>query len=147
MTKILIDQFGIDLRKKMAESVCELILGRQIAGVAARGCPEPPLAQVHLMPPPIIERIDLTLDRGRGDSVIHITTADIFGIKNLHVIIRNGNGDRIESGEAVESPAGVGGWCYVTTVRVPSGMSVKIHTSATDNLGGVGTLTSEKMMP
>jgi hypothetical protein len=147
VTKILIDQFGIDLRKRMAASVCELILGRQIVGVIARGCPEPPLAQDHLMPPPVIERIDLTVDSRGSDPVIHITTADIFGVKNLHVILLDGNRDRIESGEALERPAGSGNWCYIPSLRTPSGRAVNIHTIATDNLGGVGTFTSEQAMP
>jgi hypothetical protein len=147
MTKVLIDQFGINLRRKIAVTVCELILGRHIDGVEPRGCPEPPWTQMHLMPPPILESLDLTVDQGRGDPILQITTADIFGIVNLHVMILYGNRNRIESGEAVESPVGSCNWHYVTTFPVPSGTSIRVHLIATDRLGGVGALSADRTIP
>jgi hypothetical protein len=147
MTKVFIDASGIVYRKEMAEAVSEIIKRRYIAGVQACGCTEPPLAQVNLMPPPLIETLDLTIYDGQSNNAILITSSDIFGIVNLHVTIIEAAGNVIESGEAVESFEGSGYWGYITAVSVPSGTSVIVHAAATDSLGGVGTRSAGKRVP
>ena len=147
MTKILIDAFGIALRKQMAETVTEILLTKHITGVRVSGCPEPPLAQLHLMPPPTIDMIDLTIYTGNVDDLILLATSDLFGIRNLHVTIQDDRGNVIESGDAFEEPLGSGVWNYFADVAVPSGTRVIVHAAATDCLGGVGTLRTGAIIP
>jgi hypothetical protein len=147
MTKVLIDRYGIEYRRKIAESVCEIIEVRHISGVTAQGCPAPPLDQLHLMPPPALEKIDLTTYKGRRQNVIQITTSDIFGIGNLRVRIQAENMTLLESGSAVESFVGSGHWNYLTGVSVPSGTSVIVYAAATDCLGGVGARSERIKIP
>ena len=147
MTKVLIDAFGIAYRRKNAEDVCEILMGKHIAGVTARGCPEPPLAQLHLMPPPVIDMMDLTIYEGNVNDLILLAASDLFGIGNIHVTISDEQGNVIESGDAFEEPVGSGIWNYFANVAVPSGATVIVHAAAIDSLGGVGTLRTGATIP
>ena len=147
MTKVFIDAFGIAYRKQIAETVCEIIMGRHIAGVTARGCPEPPLSQVNLMPPPMIEIIDLTIYEGNVNDLILLAASDLFGIWNVHLTISDDQGNIVESGDAVEEPVGSGIWKYFANIAIPSSTSVIVHAAATDSLGGVGTLRTGRTIP
>jgi hypothetical protein len=58
---------------------------------------------------------------------------------SVNVTLRNGQGTLIESGDAVECPAGTGQWNYTATASVASGTSVTAYVTAADRPGGMAT--------
>ena len=89
--------------------------------------------------PPSIELMDFSNYNGQVDSSIQILTADDFGVVSVNVTLRNGQGNLIESGNAVEYPVGTGQWSYMAQSNVASGTSVTAYVTATDRPGGMAT--------
>jgi hypothetical protein len=148
MTKVFLKESVLKYRREMAERVRETIKEKYIAGVRVWSNEEPPLAQVDLLCPPKIEMIDLMIYEGKVHDLILLVTSDDFGIWNLHVTIMDDKGNVIESGNAFqESDDGLGIWDYFTKVSVLSGTPVIAHATATDRLGGVGTLSADTTIP
>ena len=60
------------------------------------------------------------------------------------VTLTDAGGAVLESGAAVETPAGSGRWVYTATAAAPTGTDVRIAVQATDMPGGVGAQEVEK---
>jgi hypothetical protein len=131
MTKVLFDGFILNYQRQMAEIVGEIIKEKFIGG-------ESSLAQVDLLPPPKIERLDLFFYEGLADNLIWIYTSDDFGIVKLHLIFKDETGNLIERGDAIPWPDEPNRWAYVTTGSVPHGTAVTVYAAATDGFGGMG---------
>ena len=127
----------------MAELVRQVIKENFIAGVKSPGVGELPLAQLDLLLPPKIERLDLFFYEGRADNLIWIHTSDEFGIVNLYLIFKDEQGNLIERGDAIPWPDEPNRWGYVTTASVPPGTAVTIYAVATDTLDGVGARSEQ----
>ena len=78
-----------------------------------------------------------------GDSIV-VRASDDFDVVGVRVRLTETEGDAIESGEAVETPAESGRWVYAATVAVGTGTTVRIEVTATDRLGGEGQAQEEK---
>jgi hypothetical protein len=88
---------------------------------------------------PSIELIDFGNYNGQVDSSIQILTADDVGVVSVNVTLRNGQGNLIESGNAVEFPVGTGQWTYTAQSTVASGTSVTAYVTIADRPGGMAT--------
>jgi hypothetical protein len=88
---------------------------------------------------PSIEEVDLSAYHGQAGDPIKLVTSDDFGVVNVHVLIANALGTILESGNAVEAPAGTGHWTYAATAAVAGGTTVTVRVTATDRPGGVAT--------
>jgi hypothetical protein len=76
-----------------------------------------------------------------------VIIGDCQAVGNLHITIRDDQGNIVESGDAFEEPVGSGIWNYFATMAVPSGTHVIVDAFATDSLGGVGTLSEWITIP
>jgi hypothetical protein len=91
---------------------------------------------------PSIKDVDLSAYHGQTGDTIKLITSDDFGVVNVHVVITNALGTILESGNAVEAPAGTGHWSYTATAAVAAGTTVTVKVTATDRPGGVATTTT-----
>ena len=88
---------------------------------------------------PSIELLGFGNYNGQIGSSIQILTADDVGVVSVNVTLKNGQGNLIESGNAVEYPVGTGQWSYTATAAVASGTSVTAYVTAADRPGGMAT--------
>ena len=86
---------------------------------------------------PSVDNVDTSAYQGQVNDLIQIVTSDDFGVVNVHVKLTDPSGATIESGNAVETPAGTGHWTYTATASVSAGTMVGITITATDRPGGV----------
>lgn len=149
MTKVFISPFIQGYQQEIAELTRECIQSRYIEGVdeVVWTNEEPPLAQDNLLPPPRIETLHLMNYEGHVNDLILLAISTEFGVGNLHITIRDDQRNIIESDDGFEDPLGSGIWNYLTTREVPSGTTVIVQAVATDNLGGVGTLSECTSIP
>jgi hypothetical protein len=91
---------------------------------------------------PSIKDVDLSAYHGQPGDTIKLITSDDFGVVNVHVVIANALGTTLESGNAVEAPAGTGRWTYAATAAVADGTTVTVKVTATDRPGGVAISTT-----
>lgn len=68
------------------------------------------------------------------------------GVTGVEVSLTDGDGNALESGQAVETPANTGRWVYTATAAVATGTTVRIAVTATDRPGGVGAAEGEKAL-
>lgn len=95
---------------------------------------------------PEIESVGIADYSGQTGDPIQIVARDDFGVTNVQVTISNQQGEPLETGQAVELPAGTGRWTYVAANSIPSGMSVNIRVVATDRPGGTTVMTLSKTL-
>jgi hypothetical protein len=67
-----------------------------------------------------------------------------FGVVHVHITISTEQDVVIESGNAVETPAGSGQWLYTKTVNATDETSVNVRVVATDRPGGTAVTTINK---
>jgi len=60
----------------------------------------------------------------------------IFDVLSVGVELTDADGNAIESGAAVETPANSSRWVYAATAAVDTGTTVRIGVTATDRPGG-----------
>jgi hypothetical protein len=108
MTKVLFGETILAYRMEMAEALRRVIQHQFIGGVKVRFPAEPPLGQLDLLPPPMIQMLDLDIYHGKIDDVILISTSDDFGIQNRTVMIHDDQGNLIENGKAMDGNDGFG---------------------------------------
>lgn len=65
---------------------------------------------------PKINKIDTSKYRGNVKQIINIYATDDFRVNKVMVVIRNANGELVESGEAKMKSKRYGRWTYLTTV-------------------------------
>ena len=96
------------------------------------------LQKVGLLTPPWIDMLwpDIDVRDGETNGLILIDTADVFGIMNIYVTLRDEAGSLLESGCAMRSGV-CGHWGYITDVNLPVGMPVFVRAVALDCLGGI----------
>ena len=95
---------------------------------------------------PSVDEIDLSEYSGQAGETIRVTAHDDFAVTGVHVAITTSEGNEIEAGEAVETPAGSGQWVYTPTQAVEVGTTVRIAVTATDRAGGMGDAEEEKAL-
>jgi hypothetical protein len=149
MIKVFISPLMLDYQQEIADLTRQCIQSRYIAGVKEMVWTdeEPALAQVDLLPPPRIETIHLMNYEGHAGDLILLGISTDFGVGNLHISIRDDQGNIVENGDGFEEPLGSGIWNYFATREVPSGTTVTVYAAATDSLGGVGTLSDSITIP
>jgi hypothetical protein len=139
MTKVLITEYFLAYQRGMDEFVRQIVKEKYIAGVKSGGHAEPSWIPADLLPSPKVESLDLDFYEGRVDDIISIYTSDDFGIINLYLILKDENGNLIESGNAIDWPEEPNRWAYITRVTVPAGTSVTVHAAVIDGFGGMST--------
>ena len=90
---------------------------------------------------PVVDEVDLSTYSGAAGDVIVVRAHDDFEVASVHVSVSDVNGQAIESGEAVETPANSGRWAYTATTGVAAGTNVRIAVAVTDLPGGAGEST------
>jgi hypothetical protein len=95
---------------------------------------------------PAVDEVDLSGYTGAAGDAIVVRAHDDFEVIGVQVNITDANGQAIESGGAVESPAKSGRWVYTATAAVATGTSVRISVAASDRPGGKGEGTAEKTL-
>ncbi|MBC8509687.1 MAG: hypothetical protein H8D34_32980 [Chloroflexi bacterium] len=93
---------------------------------------------------PSVDEFDISAYTGTEGDEIAIMARDDFGVIAVHIEITDGDGNAIESGAAVETPADSGRWIYTVTANVGTGTDVRIAVTVSDRPGGVGEAQSEK---
>jgi len=115
-----------------------------VEAAKAKGQPVFSLTVADFFNAPSVDEIDFSAYGGAvGDEVV-IMAHDDFEVTGVAVAITDTDGNALESGEAVETPADSGRWVYTATVAVATGTTVRIVVTATDRPGGVGEAEEEK---
>jgi hypothetical protein len=94
---------------------------------------------------PVVDEVDISNYGGVAGDPIVVRAHDDFKVSRLLVMVSS-SGDEIESGEAVETPSASGRWVYTTTNSVPQGSTVRIAVTVSDQPGGKGEATLEKLL-
>ncbi len=110
----------------------------------AKGKPMFSLTIADFFNAPSVDEIDLAGYGGQVGDPIVIRARDDFAVSAVNVALTKADGSSIESGTAVESPAGSGRWVYTATAAVPTGTDVRIAVTATDRPGGTGSSEAQK---
>ena len=110
----------------------------------AKGQPVFSLTVADFFRAPSVDEVDLAGYVGQVGDEIVVRASDDFDVEGVSVSLTDGEGNAIESGEAVETPAESGRWVYAATVAVGTGTTVRIEVTATDRLGGEGQAQEEK---
>lgn len=139
MTRVYVNKDYLAYQHEMAEVVRTVVKQKFIGGVKPSYGSEPAWLPADLLPPPVIENLDFDLYEGCADNFILIQTSDDFGIINLVLILKDQDGNLIESGNAFDYPEEPNQWVYGTSVTVAAGTSVTVQAVATDQLGGLST--------
>lgn len=83
------------------------------------------------------EKLWIDVRSGETKGLILINTADVFGILNIYITLRDEAGNLLEAGYAIRT--GIRGHLgYITGVELPAGMLVSVRAVAVDPLGGAG---------
>jgi hypothetical protein len=160
MTRLTFDPSLLDYQQTMAELVDEL-RDEKTDSRAKPPLPREPwqtayvrkdlsaLSIFHagLLPPPQIERLDVSTYEGQADDIIQINTCDEFGVEGVHVSIRDDQGNLLESDYVLPNPDFTGHWVYFATVSIPSGTRITICVKAMDGLGAMGVKTCRMTIP
>jgi hypothetical protein len=147
MTRVILSESVLSYRREMAEAVSDTIKASFIDGVKTFVTEERFLTSPEFLPSPKIEVIELTNYQGNIGDLIFLVASTDFGIWNLHVVIRDDQGNIIESGNAAPFEDAPDCWEYVVTTEVPSGTPVTVYATATDGFWGVGALRTTGMIP
>ncbi len=109
-----------------------------------KGIPAFALGIADFLNAPSITEVDVEAYTGQIGSPIAIVTHDDLGVLKVNVVLTDDLGNPIESGLAVESPAGTGHWKYTAKSPAPGETNVHIQVTATDRPGGTGVKTATK---
>ena len=112
----------------------------------AKGKPVFSLTVADFFNAPSVDEVDLSEYTGAVGDAIVIQAHDDFDVSGVSVSLTGVDGNAIESGEAVETPAGSGRWVYAATAAAPTGTTVRIAVTAMDRPGGEGEAEREKMV-
>jgi len=115
-----------------------------VEAAKARGKPVFSLTVADFFNAPSVDEVDLSLYSGAVGDAIVIRARDDFDVTGVSVGLTDADGNPIESGAGVETPAASGRWVYTATTAVTTGTTVRIAVTATDRPGGAGTATQEK---
>jgi hypothetical protein len=147
MTKVILSKALRDYGREMAEIVRQTVKEKYIAGVKTFYSQGLFMAQTDLLSPPKIEMIEVTTYKGQIGDLILLATSDDFGIMNLRIVIKDDQGNLIESGDATQFDDCSDCWDYMATASVRSGTSLIISAVATDCLWGVGSFSTRMRIP
>jgi hypothetical protein len=92
---------------------------------------------------PTIHEVNISGYSGAAGDEIWIRASDDFEVASVEVDLREADDTPIESGDAVETPAGSGQWLYTATAAASAGTTVHISATAFDRPGGTGTAEVE----
>jgi hypothetical protein len=115
-----------------------------VEAAKAKGQPVFSLTVADFFNAPSVDEVDLSGYAGAVGDPIVIRASDDFDVVGVHVALTGADGNPIESGEAVETPANSGRWVYTATAAVGTGTTVRIAVTATDRPGGVAEAEEEK---
>lgn len=95
------------------------------------------LILADFMSAPAIGQVDLSAYGGREGDPIRVRARDDFAVGSVCIRLSDGDDDglELESGEAVETPAGSGLWVYHARCALHAGQSVRIDVIARDQAG------------
>lgn len=100
-----------------------------------------------------VDEVDLSTYSGAPGNAIVVQAHDDFEVASVHVSISGTNGQTIENGEAVETPANPlqvssqsGRWVYMATTAVPTGTNVCIAVAVGELPGSVSEATAGKSL-
>jgi hypothetical protein len=112
----------------------------------AKGKPVFSLTIADFFNAPAVEEVDLSAYGGAAGDEIVIHASDDFAVLGVDVALSDGDGNPLESGAALETPASSGRWVYMATSAVSTGTTVRIAVTASDRPGGVGSAEEEKAL-
>jgi len=115
-----------------------------VEAAKAKGQPVFSLTVADFFNAPSIDEVDLSGYTGAMGDAIVARASDDFDVVGVNVALTDADGNAIESGEAVETPANSGHWVYTATAAVDTGTTVRIAVTATDRPGGVAEAEEEK---
>jgi len=95
---------------------------------------------------PQVDEVDLSGYTGRAGDPVKVVASDDFQVMEVTVNVTNDGGQVIESGTAVETPAGSGSWLYTATQNVAVGTTVRIAVTAKDRPGHAGEKQEAKAL-
>jgi len=110
----------------------------------AKGKPVFSLMVADFFNAPSVDEVDLSAYAGAVGDQIVIRASDDFDVMGVAVALTDADGNPIEAGEAVETPAESGRWVYAATADVLTGTTVRIAVMATDRPGRVAEAEAEK---
>ena len=110
---------------------------------ARKGVPAFALTVGDFLNAPAVDEIDLSVYTGKTGDLIRVRASDDVEVSGVTVAIRAQNGDVLEQGATVWSPA-VGRWTYTATTTLAQGQAVSIEVSATDRPGHRTTKTQAR---
>ncbi len=115
-----------------------------VEAAKAKGQPVFSLTVADFFNAPTINEVDLSAYGGAVGDTIVIQASDDFDVATVAVTLTDADGNAIEDGAAVETPADSGRWIFTAGTAVATGMTVRIGVTATDRPGGVGEASEEK---
>ncbi len=102
-----------------------------------RGAPIYAVCIADYLNDPTITDINPIDYRGNVGDPITILASDDFGVVRVDVMLADADlGTLIESGQAVETPAGSGQWIYFATQPAAAGITVQFQATVFDRPGG-----------
>ena len=116
------------------------------AAAKARGKPVFSLTVADFFNAPSVDEVDLSAYSGAiGDEIV-VLAHDDFEVSGAQVSITYADGQPVEDGAAVETPAKSGRWVYTATAAATPGADVRIAVTVQDRPGGKGQATAEKSL-
>ncbi len=110
----------------------------------AKGVPLFSLTVADFFNAPSVDEIDVSGYGGQVGDEIRVRAHDDFQVVAVNVAIVTAEGQAVEAGAAVETPARSGVWVYRATQAVPTGTQVRIQVTAQDRPGHTGTQTATR---
>lgn len=110
-----------------------------VEAAKAKGKPVFSLTVADFFNAPSVDEVDVSGYGGAVGDVIVVRADDDFEVTAVGVALTDSEGNEIEAGEAVETPADSGRYVYTATVAVATGTTVRIAVTAVDRPGGVGS--------
>jgi len=115
-----------------------------VEAAKAKGKPVFSLTVADFFNAPSVDEVDLSGYTGAAGDEVIIMAHDDFDVMGVSVALTDGEGNAIEGGEAVETPADSGRWMYTATTAVDTGTTVRIAVTAVDRPGSVAEAEEEK---
>ena len=112
----------------------------------AKGQPVFSLTVADFFNAPSVNEVDLSGYGGAAGDKIIIQASDDFEVLTVNVALTDGEGNALESGAALETPAKSGRWVYTAASAVATGTTVRIAVTASDRPGGKGETQEEKTL-
>ena len=88
---------------------------------------------------PEVTEVDLSSYGGAAGDEIVVYATDDFGVNAMALTLADADGNPLEQGPAVETPAGSGRWVYPATADVAGGTTVRLTVTVNDRPGNVTT--------